>query len=151
MNIPTAPLRTEHASFLPHIEELRTLARDLPDLDDATRRRRLDTCVAFLRGTLIPHALLEEAVLYPAWSTLVGYHAAAQTMVHDHAAIVERIERLERVDPTDAATAQELLYGLHALISVHFDAEERIQLDAFDAAPDAAATLLAALHADHDG
>jgi hypothetical protein len=30
---------------------------------------------------------------------------------------------------------QELLYGLYALISVHFRKEEDIQLPAFDAAP----------------
>jgi len=32
-------------------------------------------------------------------------------------------------------STQELLYGLHALISVHFRKEEDIQLPAFDAAP----------------
>ena len=35
----------------------------------------------------------------------------------------------------DVDTLQELLYGVHALISVHFRKEEDIQLPAFDAAP----------------
>jgi iron-sulfur cluster repair protein YtfE (RIC family) len=56
-------------------------------------------------------------------------------MVHDHEAIVTRIERLERAEPADADTLQELLYGLHALISTHFRKEEDLQLPAFDAAP----------------
>ena len=56
-------------------------------------------------------------------------------MVHDHGAIVERIERLERTEVDEVDTLQELLYGLHALISVHFRKEEDIQLPAFDAAP----------------
>ena len=56
-------------------------------------------------------------------------------MVHDPQALVERVERLERADPDDVDTLQELLYGLHALISVHFRKEEDIQLPAFDAAP----------------
>ena len=52
-----------------------------------------------------------------------------------HDAIVERIERLEQADVDDVDTLQELLYGLHALISVHFRKEEDIQPPAFDAAP----------------
>ena len=35
----------------------------------------------------------------------------------------------------DVDTLQELLYGLQALIGVHFRKEEDIQLPAFDAAP----------------
>lgn len=146
---PTAPLRAEHAGFLTHIKALRELARAYPGLDDAARRAGLAEATGFLRGTLIPHAQLEEAVLYPAWARLVGDPDAAVTMVHDHAAIVARIDRLEQVDPTDVDAAQELLYGLHALITVHFDAEETIQLAAFDAAPEAGTALLRALQGHH--
>jgi hypothetical protein len=48
---------------------------------------------------------------------------------------VARIERLEAADAGDVDTLQELLYGLHALIGVHFRKEEDLQLPAFDAAP----------------
>ena len=37
----------------------------------------------------------EEEVLYPEWARLVGFPDAAVPMVHDHEAIVERVERLE--------------------------------------------------------
>ena len=63
-------------------------------------------------------------------------------MVHDHEAIVARVERLEAADPSDVDTLQELLYGLYALISVHFRKEEDLQLPAFDAAPAVAADVL---------
>ena len=56
-------------------------------------------------------------------------------MVHDHEAIVERIERLEPTDADDIDALQDLLYGLYALISVHLRKEEDIQLPAFEAAP----------------
>ena len=46
-------------------------------------------------------------------------------MSRDHAAIGERIEALEAVD---TATLEELLYGLHALITVHFAKEEDVCL-----------------------
>jgi hypothetical protein len=41
----------------------------------------------------------------------------------------------ERADVDDVDSLQELLYGLHALISVHFRKEEDLQVPAFDAAP----------------
>jgi hypothetical protein len=63
-------------------------------------------------------------------------------MIHDHEAIVARVGRLETAEPTDVDTLQELLYGLHALITVHFGKEEDLQLPAFDAAPDVAADVL---------
>jgi hypothetical protein len=56
-------------------------------------------------------------------------------MIHDHEAIVARIERLQRADVRDVDSLQELLYGLYALISVHFRKEEDLQLPAFDSAP----------------
>jgi hypothetical protein len=49
-------------------------------------------------------------------------------------AIVARIERLEHADLRDVDMLHELLYGLYALIEVHFR-KEGIQFPAFDAAP----------------
>jgi hypothetical protein len=63
-------------------------------------------------------------------------------MIHDHEAIVARVERLAAADAGDVDTLQELLYGLNALVSVHFAKEEEIQLPAFDAAPEVAARVL---------
>ncbi len=81
-------------------------------------------------------------MLYPEWAKLIGFDAAAVPMVHDHEAIVARIERLEQADVDDIETLQELLYGLYALIDTHFRKEEDIQLPAFDATPDVTATVL---------
>jgi iron-sulfur cluster repair protein YtfE (RIC family) len=63
-------------------------------------------------------------------------------MIHDHEAIVARVERLAAAEADDIDTLQELLYGLYALVSVHFAKEEEIQLPAFDAAPEVAARVL---------
>lgn len=143
---PTEPLRQEHAELLQHIEHLAAAARELPSLSDDERelvRRRI---LAFLSQTLMPHARVEEEVLYPEWATLVGSPDAAAPMVHDHEAIAARVDELAAAPISDTDRLQELLYGLYALISVHFDKEEDIQLPAFDADPDAAARLLDRLH-----
>ena len=132
---PTEPFRREHVELLSHIEHIRQAARDIARLDRAERELLVDRILEYLRGTLLPHARAEEEVLYPEWAKLVGFEGAAVPMVHDHMAIVERIERLEQTDTDEIDSLQELLYGLYALIGVHFRKEEDIQLPAFDAAP----------------
>ena len=139
---PTEPFRQEHAELLAHIEHLAAAAREVPRLSELERAALRDRVVAFLRGTLIPHAQAEERILYPAWAQLIGSPDAAAPMVHDHEAIVARVERLEATDPADVDALQELLYGLHALILVHFGKEEDLQLPAFDAAPEVTEDVL---------
>jgi iron-sulfur cluster repair protein YtfE (RIC family) len=132
---PTEPFRKEHEELLTHIDHLGQAARELPRLDPAERREVVGRVLGFLTGTLLPHAKAEEEVLYPEWARLVGFEDAVVPMVHDHEAIVARVERLERTDADDVDGLQELLFGLQALIEVHFRKEEDIQLPAFDAAP----------------
>ena len=134
-DLPTQPFRDEHAELLGHIEELRRTGGEIAGVPPEQREERLAGVLDFLRGTLLPHAKAEEEVLYPEWARLVGYEDAAVPMVHDHEAIVERVERLAATPPEDTDALQELLYGLYALISVHFRKEEDIQLPAFDAQP----------------
>ena len=131
----TEPFRQEHAALKSHIEHVAQAAREVPRLSPAEREAVVERILDFLRGTLVPHARAEEEVLYPEWAKLVGFDDAAVPMVHDHEAIVARVDRLADADVGDVDTLQELLYGLHALISTHFDKEEDIQLPAFDAAP----------------
>jgi hypothetical protein len=131
----TEPFRQEHEALLGHIEHIGQAARELPRLSPEERAALVGRILDFLRGTLLPHAKAEEEVLYPEWARLVGFPDAAVAMIHDHEAIVARVERLEDADVENLDTLQELLYGLYALIGVHFRKEEDLQLPAFDAAP----------------
>lgn len=139
---PTEPFRREHAELLEHIEHLAAAARELPSLSEEEREAVRDRILSFLEGTLLPHARAEEEVLYPEWAALVGFADAAVPMIHDHEAIVARVDRLSIVPLSDVDMLQQLLYGLHALISVHFRKEEDLQLPVFDANPEAAARVL---------
>jgi iron-sulfur cluster repair protein YtfE (RIC family) len=139
---PTEPFRQEHKELLEHIEHLAEAAREMPRLSDEERATLRTRILGFLRDTLIPHARAEEAILYPEWAQLVDFADAAVPMVHDHEAIVARVDRLEAVDISEVDTLQELLYGLYALISVHFRKEEDVQLPAFDSAPEVAERVL---------
>ena len=146
---PTEPFRHEHEELIRHIEHLADAAREMPRLSDEERDAVRARIVDFLRGTLIPHAQAEEEILYPAWAELVGFGEAAAPMIHDHEAIVARIERLDGADAGDLDVLQELLYGLYALISVHFRKEEDLQLPVFDAAPEVAERVIAQMGAAH--
>lgn len=132
---PTEQFRREHAELLSHLEHLGQAAREVPRLTIEEREAVVGRILGFLRDTLVPHAKAEEEVLYPEWAKLVGFDNAAVPMIHDHEAIVARIDRLASTDLEDVDTVQELLYGLYALIGVHFRKEEDLQLPAFDAAP----------------
>ncbi len=140
--LPTQPFRDEHAELIGHVEHLRTVARELAPLTPKERKAKLGPILGFLRETLIPHASAEEEVLYPEWARLVGSPSAAAPMIHDHEAIVARVDALQQTDPGDLDRLHELLYGLYALISVHFRKEEDIQLPAFDAEPDVARHMI---------
>jgi iron-sulfur cluster repair protein YtfE (RIC family) len=142
MVLPTQPFRDEHAELLGHIEHIRQAARELITLSLEERKALLGRILDFLRQTLLPHAEAEEQVLYPEWSRLVGSPDAAQAMIHDHRAILARTDALAQTDPDDIDQLLELLYGLYALISVHFRKEEEIQLPALDADPEATERII---------
>ncbi len=120
----TDAFRRKHAALIEHVEHLRDVARRLPEMDTAERTAAIGRVVEFLRGHLVPHAEAEERVLYPAVAELLGNPEATATMVSDHRAIVSRIDALAETGPDDAERLQELLYGLYALLIVHFHKEE---------------------------
>lgn len=128
--------REEHAALLEHVEHLRELSRRAPGMKADERAAAVEGALDFLRGTLIPHAEAEEQVLYPAVAALLGSPAATATMVSDHRAIVARIDALEATDPGDVDRIQEILYGLYALLIVHFHKEEDDYLPLLEARPE---------------
>lgn len=144
---PTEPFRQEHEALLEHVEHLAQAAREMPALSAEERETLRARILGFLHDTLLPHAKAEEEILYPQWAELVGFADAAVPMIHDHEAIAARTERLAAADIDDADSLQELLYGLYALVSVHFRKEEDLQLPAFDADPEAAEQVIARMTA----
>ena len=133
----TEPFRKEHAHLLEHVEQLRELAATLPGASPTERTDGIAEAVGFLRDRLIPHADAEERILYPAVAEILGSPAATATMISDHRAIVERIDALESAAGDDVIPLQELLYGLHALLVVHFRKEEDDYLPLLEERPDA--------------
>ena len=120
--------RFHHEQLLEHVDHLRAAARELPELAPEERALLLERILDFLNHELGPHAAAEERVLYPEVARRFGHREATATMTYDHLAIHERVRELGETPVESTARLQELLYGLHALIVVHFHKEEDVYL-----------------------
>lgn len=138
----TQPLREEHQHLLPHIERLREAADAVGDLPAATLRRRLDAAYEFLAHQLIPHAEAEDRALYPVVGRILGAREATATMSRDHLEVGRLTQELaalmaklsdDIVRPEVTRDLRRVLYGLHALVKVHFAKEEEVYLPLLDA------------------
>jgi iron-sulfur cluster repair protein YtfE (RIC family) len=141
-NRPTEGFREEHRHLLVHVGQIRVAASEVTELAVEEREALVGRVLEFLRKTLVPHAEWEEQVLYTAVGELLGDPRATASMSRDHVAIGRMIEALAETDLGDVARLQELLYGLHALITVHFEKEEEIYLPLLDARPDVAERVM---------
>jgi hypothetical protein len=124
----TELIREDHAHLRDHVEHMRVAARELPGMTPQERREVIARIVDFLRGTLLPHADEEEHSFYLDVARKLGKPEATAAMTHDHVAIRVRTVELAATDEDEIDRLQELLYGLYALISVHFWKEEQLYL-----------------------
>jgi hemerythrin-like domain-containing protein len=138
----TAPLREEHEELAPQIERLGVVADSIGEAPRETLRHNLDKVHEFLLRHILPHALAEEQVLYPAVSKILGTPQATTTMSCDHAEINRLARRLDALraqitgDDFDAEKSNDLrrvLYGLHALLKAHLAKEEEVYFPLLDA------------------
>jgi iron-sulfur cluster repair protein YtfE (RIC family) len=153
----TQPLRNEHRDLWPQVEALRTVADEIGVLSIDHLRHEVDTLHAFLMHTLIPHAHAEEAMLYPMVAQVIGAPEATATMRRDHVEIRRLTDELSELRLQLAATLEmterqeralrRVLYGLFAVVSLHFAKEEEIFLPMLDErlTDDTAAALFAAM------
>ncbi len=128
------PLRDEHRELLPHIEEIRVVADEVGAVTPDVLRTQIAEVSAFLREHLIPHAKAEDAVLYPEVERAMAAPRATASMSRDHVEVAALTVELgeiegritEEVSPADETDARRVLYGLYALVKLHFTEEEEI-------------------------
>ena len=132
MNLLTRPLREEHKELLPHIERILKVADSLPEAPLEEIREGAEEIYEFLAYHLIPHAEAEDAALYPTVQKVMGSPDATRTMSRDHIEVGryvgELADLLAALSPGDFKRLQRILYGLYALIKVHFAKEEEVYL-----------------------
>ena len=132
MNTITQPLRDEHKELIPHIERIFEVADSIPDAPIEQIQDGVQEVYEFLAYHLIPHAKAEEAALYPAVQQAIGSPEATRTMSRDHVEVVRYVEELDglrqSLSPRNFKSLQRVLYGLYALVKVHFAKEEEVYL-----------------------
>jgi hypothetical protein len=127
-SVQSAPLRAEHERLLDHAEHIRVAALELPVLSPEETRELVDRIVAFLRGPFHAYGESEVRALYPHLDRMLGDRHATVGMRYDLDAIQRFANELARTGVHDTARLQELLYGAHAIIAVHFRKEDEIYL-----------------------
>lgn len=132
MNTLTQPLRDEHKELIPHIEQILEVADGIPEAPLEQIRAGVKEVYEFLAYHLIPHAKAEDAALYPAVQKVLGSSDATRTMSRDHVEVGRYIEELaelqQRLSPQNFKSLQRLLYGLYAIVKLHFAKEEEVYL-----------------------
>lgn len=140
----TEPFRAEHRGLLPHVEELAGAADAVGIVPADELRERVESAYRFLAEHLIPHARAEDEVLYPQVDELLAAHGETRptdTMRRDHVEVGRLTERLgalrERLieadlEPSDERALRATLYGLHAIVGLHFAKEEEVYLPLLD-------------------
>ncbi len=138
----TQPLRGEHKELLPSIELLQTIADLIGKPPIGSLRRGIDQAYESLTYHLLPHAQAEEHALYPVVGRLMGAPEATATMSRDHVEVGRLTEELgslrshlvsETISEDQEKALRRVLYGLYAVVKLHFAKEEEVYLPILDA------------------
>jgi iron-sulfur cluster repair protein YtfE (RIC family) len=138
----TQPLRDEHQELYPHVELLRQAADAVYESLTSLAHARIEEAYNFLTRELLPHAQAEEKVLYPMVQKAMGAEQATATMSRDHIEVARLTEELATlrvhksqltITSIQAMALRRVLYGLYALVALHFAKEEEIYLPLLDA------------------
>jgi iron-sulfur cluster repair protein YtfE (RIC family) len=138
----TQPLKDEHKELLPYIERLQTVADSVGQAPIGSLRLGIDEAYEFLAHHLLPHAQAEEQALYPVVGKLMGAPEATATMSRDHVEVGRLVEELgslrshlagEATTVDQEKALRRVLYGLYAVVKLHFAKEEEVYLPILDA------------------
>lgn len=140
MNTLTQPLRDEHKDLFPHVDRIRQVAELIGDAPLDELRRGVEEVYDFLANHLKPHAEAEDAALYPVVQQVLGSPDATKTMSRDHVEVGRYIEELaalkdglkDPLTPAKAASLRRVLFGVYALVKLHFAKEEEVYLPLLD-------------------
>ncbi len=141
MNTLTQPLRDEHNELFPSVDQIRQVAELIGEAPVSEIRRGVEDVYDFLANHLKPHAEAEEAALYPVVQKALGSPDATKTMSRDHVEVGRYIDELESLKKNlssgtltgeQTRSLRRVLYGVYALLKVHFAKEEEVYLPILD-------------------
>jgi len=125
--------RREHREFAPELQRIRSVADRLEELRPQQAVAELDAVRVFIAERLPQHEEEEEAAVYPVVSRLMGGEDPMSSMARAHVEIAhlgrmyqQLVEDLPPEGPTpdDVMDLRRVLYGLYAILRLHFAQEE---------------------------
>jgi iron-sulfur cluster repair protein YtfE (RIC family) len=136
----TEVLRATHAAFAPGIDMLRQAADAVGVAPDDVVDRLLDRVHTFFAEEVVPHAVAEDRVLYPAIERILGVPGSTAPMRRDHVELGRLVDRLDALRAENAvdssgphhAELRRVLHALDGLIRLHLAKEEELYLPLLD-------------------
>jgi hypothetical protein len=128
-------LRIEHERLIPQLDRLRDVADSLDTQSDADGMGSLHEVQEFLVEEILPHEANDETVVYPRMAEILPGEDPMATMSRAHREIFHLVELFQRQvaelqasgpAPADIRDLRRTLYGLHAILKLHFDQEEEL-------------------------
>jgi hypothetical protein len=128
-------LQAEHAALAPVLDRLRGLADALGTGDGRRLRADLLEVDALLTGRVLPHERGDEAELHPRLAALLGGRDPLAAISRTHREIAHLARRLHRLAtglpadgpaPSDVPELRRVLYGLEAILRLHFAQEDEL-------------------------
>ncbi|AUX37531.1 ATPase P [Sorangium cellulosum] len=128
-------LEIEHDQLIPRLDRVRVVAERIDRLAREEAREELEALDRFLRERLLPHERADDAEVYPVISRLLGGEDPLASMSATHREIFHLVRLYEQLlgelDPrgptaADVQDFRRILYGLHAVLRLHFAQEEEL-------------------------
>ncbi len=142
-----AEIHEEHEKLRPELESLRRLADRLDTLPGEEARAGLHRALGFLEQDILAHHREEDERLYPEITRVLGDGKSLAPMGRTHQEIEHLVRYFARIldetgtegpDAEDRRELRRLLYGLAAVLEVHFGEEETL-VDVYEAGGPASA------------
>ncbi len=137
----TREFSAEHAILRPDLARIPRVADALDPSQPGESMAMLTDLYRFLSEELGPHEEAEDAILYPVLARAIGGNDPTGTMSRAHVEIAHFIRRLGRtlddigaggITDYDIVELRRLLYGLHAILELHFAQEDEGYLSLAD-------------------
>jgi hypothetical protein len=128
-------LRIEHERLIPQLDRLREVADGLDSHGPADDLRALHEAQEFLVEEILPHETNDETVIYRRVTEILPGEDPMAPMSRAHREIFHLVELFQRQvadlpatgpEPADIRDLRRTLYGLHAILRLHFDQEEEL-------------------------
>ncbi len=128
-------LSRQHAELQPRVALIARLANEIEDLSAVEALRRLQALVSILEDELLPHEAKEQEEAYTMLAQMLRDEDPTGPLIRTHQEIRRLVATLRRLigdigtagpDPEQLREARKQLYGLHAIVSLHFAQEDEL-------------------------